>query len=211
MSDNDLNRLIEQNEKLISQNKLLIEQNNEIIALIKKEFSSDDKSEIVEEEDFVFDCELGVGEVLTVASSLNNDLNIYKISVSCSNQFSVNPVGVESYVEKYLNGFDDKNFNITVDNLTGYDTTTLFNVPFIIAIESLNRNIPIQLGVCILDSSVQDNINNLSEILRISIENGANKIFLPLKSAMGVVHAPPQLLNQLVFYKKIDDIIGELF
>ena len=211
MSGNDLKRLIEQNEKLISQNEILVKQNNEIIALIKKEFSLEDETEIIDGEDFIFSCDLGVGEVLTVTSSLNNELDIYKINVSDSSQLNVNPGGIENSVKKYLKEFDDENFNVTVDNLTGYYSTTLFNVPFIIALESLDRNMPIHSGVCILDNSVQDNINNLSEILRISIENGADKIFLPLKSAMGVVHAPQQLLNHLVFYKKIDDIIDELF
>ena len=211
MSNSDLNMLIKQNEKIMSQNKILMEQNDEIIDLIKKAFSLEDETEIIDNEDSVFNCELGVGEVLTVASSANNELCIYKINVSHSNQLNVNPVSLENHVIKYLTDFDNMNFNVSVDNLTGYDSTVMFNVPFIIAIESLNRNIPIPSGVCILDSSVQDNINDLSEIRRISMESGADKIFLPLKSAMGVVHAPPQLLNQLVFYKKIEDIMDDLF
>ena len=148
MSNSDLNMLIKQNEKIMSQNKILMEQNDEIIDLIKKAFSLEDETEIIDNEDSVFNCELGVGEVLTVASSANNELCIYKINVSHSNQLNVNPVSLENHVIKYLTDFDNMNFNVSVDNLTGYDSTVMFNVPFIIAIESLNRNIPIPSGVC---------------------------------------------------------------
>ncbi len=207
--EDKLNKFIEQNKKIISQNKILIKQNNEIIDLIKKYPIAEGNA--VEEDVDIFNSKMDVGEVLTVAPSINNELNIYKVSVSPSSQLTVKPHDIEECVERYLDDFDSNEFNVMLDNLIGNDSTVQFNISFLVALESLNRNTPIGSGVCILGNSDQEDITNLPEVLRIAMENGAEKIFLPLKSAISVVHAPQKLLNYLVFYKKVEDIFDKLF
>lgn len=227
MSD-ELDMLIKLNKNIVSQNNIIIRQNEDIINLLKKiADNSDDKGNgddyvVMGENDEraeittdVFKKPLDAGEVLTVTYSVNEELCVYKLSAKKSSELKVVPAEIEDEVGNYLKDFGSTNYEITLDNLTGNGTTSQFSIPLLVALESLNQNIPIESSIAILgnenDNNSFDFIENLPEVLRISIENGAEKVYLPINSAISVAQAPPMILEYLVFYKSGSDAIEKLF
>ena len=213
MSEEKLDRIIELNERIVKQN-------DEIIDLLKELNGSEDnvnsKEEIelpIEEDEIpikdvgeFFATEiLCEGEVLFVANSQDNQIDIYKLCVRQSDELKVSPSQIENEIR---NNFDDINYEIMLDNLTGSSLTSQFKVPLLAAIESLNNDEVIQSNVCILDD---ESFLNLPDILRIAIENGAEIVFLSMKNAVSVLQAPPMIMDYLTFYKSNDDLFEKLF
>ena len=212
MGEDKLDKIIEINEKIV-------EQNDEIIALLKQlngfeeESSSKEETELPEEEEtdikdvnqYFANTELDEGEVLFVANSQDNQIDIYRLSVKESGELIVSPPQIENEIR---NNFDDTNFEITLNNLTGNGLTSQFKVPLIVAIESLNNNEVISSNACILDD---ESFINLPDILRVAIENGCGKVYLSMKNAMAVLQAPPMIMDYLNFYKNNDDLMEKLF
>lgn len=213
MSEEKLDKLIELNERIVRQN-------DEIIALLKELNGSeddvnspeeielpkeDDNSPVKEVGEFFAAEELNEGEVLFVANSQDNQIDIYKLSIKKSDELKVSPSQIENEIR---NNFDDINYEITLDNLTGSSMTTQFKVPLLAAIESLNNDKAIQSNACILDD---ESFLNLPDILRIAIENGAETVYLSMKNAVSVLQAPPMIMDYLTFYKSNDDLFEKLF
>lgn len=201
MNDDKLDKLIELNQKIIDQNNKIITQNERILKFIVPETDEDIVSQGSE---FIFDSKLDCGEVLFLANSQDNQIDIYKLTVNVSDEFKVTPSELESDVP---DEFRDLNNEIIIDNLTGSGLTDQFKIPLIVAFELLNNNASIESNICILDDEI---FNNLPDMLRVAMENGADKIHLPLKNANSVVYAPQQLLSHLEFYRNSDEIIGKL-
>ena len=108
---------------------------------------------------------------------------------------------------KIRNIIHDYNCEITIDNLTGDGITNQYNVPLIVANESLVQNTVIASGTVILDDEFFD---NLSEMIKIAMENGAKKVHLSLKNAMSVINAPPVILEYLDFYRNYEQIFDKV-
>ncbi len=213
MSEEKLDKLIELNERIVKQN-------DEIIDLLKELNGSEEDEnpqeeiELPEEEDetpvkdvgeFFAEEQLCKGEVLFVANSQDNQIDIYKLCIKKSDGLKVSPSQIENEIR---NNFDDLNYEITLDNLTGSSMTTQFKVPLIAAIESLNNDEAIPSNACILDD---ESFLNLPDILRIAIENGAETVYLSMKNAVSVLQAPPMIMDYLTFYKSNDDLFEKLF
>ena len=213
MSEEKLDKLIELNERIVKQN-------DEIIDLLKKlngteddanpqeeiELPKEDDETPVKEVGEFFAAEvLDKGEVLFVANSQDNQIDIYKLCVEKSDELKASPPQIENEIR---NNFDDINYEITLDNLTGNSLTTQFKVPLIAAIESLNNDSLIPSNACILDD---ESFLNLPDILRIAIENGAGTVYLSMKNAVSVLQAPPMIMDYLTFYKNNDDLFEKLF
>ena len=197
MMEDKLDRLIELNERIVNQNDAIID-------LLKKLTGKDE--EIIEEneDELIFESKLNSGEVLFVANSPDNQIDIYKLTVKKSDELKVSPPEIIDEIEY---DFDDNNYEITLDNLTGNSLTNQFNVPLAISIESLEKDASIPSEVCILDD---ETFNNLPEMLKVAMTNGADKIHLAMKNAMVVAHAPPELLNHLEFYRNSNEIFEKL-
>ena len=209
MSEEKLDKLIKLNERIVNQN-------DEIIKLLKQLTSSEveipsPKVELFEEEietvtkevnEYFANGDLNEGEVLFVANSQNNQVDVYKISVKKSDELRVFPSQIENEI---LDNFDDLNYEINLENLTGNSLTSQFKLPLLVAIESIH---PIRSNICILDD---ENFINLPDILRIAIENKAEKIYLSMKNSIGVLQAPPMIMDYLSFYKNGDDLLKKLF
>ena len=192
MSEEKIDKLIELNEKIVSQN-------DEIINLLKQLNSSDEeitadtelpeeKSEAITKEvnEYFNNGDLDEGEVLFVANSQDNQIDIYKLGVKKSDELIISPSQIEKEI---LNNFDDLNYEITLENLTGNGLTSQFKVPLLVAIESINNNQAIQSNICVLDD---ENFINLPDLLRVAIENKAENVYLS-------------------FYKNNDDLLEQLF
>ena len=118
MSEEKLDKLIKLNERIVNQN-------DEIIKLLKQLTSSEveipsPKVELFEEEietvtkevnEYFANGDLNEGEVLFVANSQNNQVDVYKISVKKSDELSVFFFLIESEI---LDNFDDLNYEITL-------------------------------------------------------------------------------------------------
>lgn len=198
-------------EKIVSQNEILIRQNTQIINLLKKLAGESEKTDIGDDElasvsdeidnEIVFDGNLDVGEVLFVSQTLD----IYKLSVKKSEELKFFPPEIEGKIGEITG---DSNLEIILDNLTGDGFNCSFNVPLLVALKSLENNIQIDSSICILDDL---KYSNIPEILRVSIESGAKKVYLPIKNAIEVYTAPPEIFEYLKVYKTIDDIYESLF
>lgn len=171
-----------------------------------KEQIIDEKSDIIEDdEDYLLDFDLDAGEVLFVSNSSDGGIDIYKLSVKASDEFKVVPDEIQSEIESEIGSVNNE---IIIENLTGDGTTSQFKVPLLVAFESFNQDIPIDSNRVILDDETFD---NLPEILRVAIENGAKKVHLSLKNAMATLGAPPMIVNYLEFYKNREQIFEKLF
>lgn len=171
------------------------------------------KEEIIEEkvdifensEENMFDLELTAGEVLFVSNSSDNEIDIYKLSVKSCDEFTVIPNEIQEEIESEIGIVNNE---IVIDNLTGDGTTNQFKVPLLVAYESYNQDIPINSNIVILDDEIFD---NLPDMLKVAIENGAKKVHLSLKNAMAILNAPPMITNYLEFYKNSQQIFEKLF
>ncbi len=208
-------------DKLIELNERIVNQNDEIINLLKGDDNGEKnvvESSLAEEPEdddedvpavnnvskFFSTSELSSGELLFVANSQDSQIDIYKISVKASDELKVVPQEME---EETRNILDDGNYEITIENLTGNTLTSQFKMPLLIAVESFNENMSIPSNVAILDD---ESYVNIPDILRVAIENGAEKIYLSMKNAMSVLQAPPMIMDYLQFYKNKDDLLKHL-
>lgn len=208
-------------DKLIELNERIVNQNDEIINLLKGDDNGEKnvvESSLAEEPEdddedvpavnnvskFFSTSELSSGELLFVANSQDSQIDIYKISVKASDELKVVPQEME---EETRNILDDGNYEITIENLTGNSLTSQFKMPLLIAVESFDENMSIPSNVAILDD---ESYVNIPDILRVAIENGAEKIYLSMKNAMSVLQAPPMIMDYLQFYKNKDDLLKHL-
>lgn len=234
----DLNeRIVSQNEKLIRQNDEIIsllkqmngeEESSDKISMdlgnglvfdetgqVSTEglvFNQKDEEETVpenllfEKNDTVyFEKSLNPGEVLFVANSPDDEVGIYRLSVKSSDELKVSPSEI---TEEITRNFDDINYEITLDNLTGEAVTYQFKLPLLVAFESLDKDASIDSCIAILDDEV---FMNLPEMIRVAMEDGADKIHLPMKNAVATLGAPPALMNHLEFYKTPNQVFDKLF
>ena len=205
-------------DKLIELNERIVNQNDEIINLLKGDDNGEKnvvESSLAEEPEdddedvpavnnvskFFSTSELSSGELLFVANSQDSQIDIYKISVKASDELKVVPQEMEEETRNILD------YEITIENLTGNSLTSQFKMPLLIAVESFNENMSIPSNVAILDD---ESYVNIPDILRVAIENGAEKIYLSMKNAMSVLQAPPMIMDYLQFYKNKDDLLKHL-
>ena len=163
------------------------------------------KKEVKKDKNSLLGLELDSGEVFFVSNSSEDEVDIYRLSVKSSDEFNVVPSEIQSEIEDEIGIVNNE---IIIENLTGNGTTTQFKVPLLVAFESFNQDIPIESDTVILDDETFD---NLPEILRVAIENGASKVHLSLKNAMAILNAPPKITDYLEFYKTREQIIEKLF
>ena len=231
--------IVNQNKRLIAQNDRIIEllkkltgsdeksnidnisvvvgQDGEVVigenlspSVIEKDTSTEvnkeeTKRKVIKDKNSLLGLELDPGEVFFVSNSSDDEVDIYRLSVKSSDEFNVVPGEIKSEIEDEIGIINNE---IVIDNLTGNGTSTQFKVPLLVAFESFNQNIPIESNTVILDDETFD---NLPEILRVAIENGASKVHLSLKNAMAILNAPPKITDYLEFYKTREQIIEKLF
>jgi hypothetical protein len=199
----NINAVVGENgEVVIGENLTSPHKNDE--ASVKQKEIIEEKSEIANDNGTVLDLELVSGEVLFVSNSSDGEIDIYKLSVKSCDEFNVIPNEIQSEIEDEIGIVNNE---ITIENLTGNGMTSQFKVPLLVAFESFNQDLPIDSSTVILDDEIFD---NLPEILRISIENGASKVYLSLKNAMAILNAPPMITNYLEFYKTREHILEKL-
>lgn len=103
-----------------------------------------------------------------------------------------------------------QNNETTIDNLIGDGQPDTFTFEELIANESINQNKSLEDGTVILS---KEHSQNLPETLKLCIEQGAKKVYMPIFTATQLVGAPNSLMElvKLDFYKNTDNLIEKLF
>ena len=103
-----------------------------------------------------------------------------------------------------------ENNETTVDNLTGDDDPNIFALQELVANTSIKNNSSLEDGTVILS---KEHCINLPEVMRICVEQGATKVYMPLFASAQLVGAPQNLIEyvRMDFYKNDDDLIKKLF
>ena len=102
------------------------------------------------------------------------------------------------------------NNEVTVDNLTSDAEPNAFALQEMIANESIKNNSSLEDGTVILSN---EQCENLPETMKICVEQGARKVYMPLFASAQLVGAPQNLINyvKMDFYKNNDHLIDKLF
>ena len=103
-----------------------------------------------------------------------------------------------------------ENNETSLDNLTGDGEPSAFNLQELVANESINNNASLQDGTVILS---MEQSQNLPETLKICVEQGAQKVYMPLFASAQLVGAPQSIMElvKLDFYKNNENLIEERF
>ena len=103
-----------------------------------------------------------------------------------------------------------KNNENVINNLTGEGETTNFALAELVANESITRNQMLPDATVILDD---ENSKDLPEKLKICVERGAKKAYMPLYSMSQLVGAPPLLMTVLKvdYYRSEEELFNKLF
>ena len=183
-------------------------QNDEIIRLLKKIADEEDEKEA--QKPIIDLGELYLSEVNApeVEAGPEEIENRWRIGSLLDTSMDVGGV-------YFLEGLDIYKLTVNnnetrIDNLTADGESTTFALQEIIANESINKNASLDDGTVILS---MEQSQNLPEILRISVQQGAQKIYMPLFASAQLVGAPEFLMRliKLNFYKNNEDLIEKLF
>ena len=103
-----------------------------------------------------------------------------------------------------------ENNETTIDNLTGDSEPDIFALQELIANESIKNNSSLEDGTVILS---KEHCDNLPEIMKICVEQGATKVYMPLFASAQLVGAPQNLIKyiKMDFYRNDDHLIDKLF
>lgn len=182
--------------ELIKINKNIESQNEEIIRLLKKI-----AGEAVEEPDedkfeYVF-----MGEVPEEGEVICEGHSYLDVSPD---------VGEVYFIDEDVFKLTVKNNEAIIDNLTGEDETDNFNIPQIIANESIKRNQSISDSTVILTDSSK---GKLPQTINLCVNEGAKKAYIPWNQSMELLGAPQQLQTviKLDLYRNEEQLIEKLF
>lgn len=196
--------------ELIEINRNIEKQNEEIIRLLK--IIANEKDDLPEK-----DSALDFGELfLSYKDAMKEELPAEEPELDTSLQIGDlldNEIDVgEVY---FIEGTDIykltiENNETTVDNLTSDGEPIIFALQELVANESIKNNSSLEDGTVILS---KEHCENLPEVMRICVEQGAKKVYMPLFASAQLVGAPQNLIEyvKMDFYRNDDHLIDKLF
>ena len=201
--------------ELIKIAKNIENQNEEIIRLLKKIAGEEAENDKMAEYKSLLNNSIDFGElnfkndkVTPAEEEVKEVENTYQIGTLLENNLEIGEV---YFIEgKNIFKLSIKNNERTIDNLTGDDQPNEFNLQEQIANESIKNNMSLEDCTVILS---REQSQNLPETLRISLEQGAKKIYLPLYASAQLVGAPQNLMEiiKFDFYKTEEELLEKLF
>ena len=196
--------------ELIEINKNIERQNEEIIRLLKKIAGEEDDLEAKKEK--IMSLAPDFGDLFSSSQETPQEDEPLDESFRIGSLLDTEIDVGEVY---YIEGLDIykltiKNNEITIDNLTGDGESSEFALQELIANESIKNNASLEDGTVILSAQ---QCENLPEIMKVCVEQGAQKVYMPLSSSAQLVGAPHNLINyvRMDFYKNDDHLIEKLF
>lgn len=198
--------------ELIEVTRNIEKQNEEIIRLLKKIAGEDDGDDKLAQYESIMDFgELYLStdkaeENPTVKTpQINNTL---KIGTLLENEIGVGEV---YFIEgENIFKLTANNNEITINNLTGDSEPDDYSLQEMIANESIKNNLSLDDNTCIISKQQS---SNLPETLKVCVEQGCEKIYLPLSASAQLISAPQILMDMILFdfYKNDDDLVEKLF
>lgn len=198
--------------ELIEITKNIEKQNTEIIRLLKK-IAGEENSKGIQYKS-VIDYTPDFGELFIsdekkeVAEEPEKVDNTLQIGTLLENYIDVGEV-------YFVDGEDIfkltiENNETSINNLTGEGKPYDFALQEMIAKESIKNNSNLEDNSVILSS---EQSQNLPETLRICVEQGAEKVYMPLFASSQLLGAPQILMNILKFdfYKNEEHLLEKLF
>ena len=208
--------------ELIKINKNIEKQNEEIIRLLKKIAGEEENTETSEDDEKLKQYEKllaftpDLGELYIEDNSASKKEKVEKEPVE--NRFRIGSlldttidVGEVYFIEERdIFKLSINNKETSIDNITGDSEANLFDLEELIANESIKNNVSLDDGTVILSSQ---HCEKLPEILKICVEQGASKVYMPLSASAQLVSAPPFLMDliQFDFYKNEENLLEKLF
>ena len=196
--------------ELIEINKNIERQNEEIIRLLKKIAGEQDELEAKKEK--IMSLAPDFGDLFSSSQEIVQEDEPLDESFRIGSLLDTEIDVGEVY---YIEGLDIyklsiENNEITIDNLTGDGESSEFALQELIANESIKNNLSLEDGTVILSAQ---QCENLPEIMKVCVEQGAQKVYMPLSSSAQLVGAPHNLINyvRMDFYKNDDHLIEKLF
>lgn len=196
--------------ELIEITKNIEKQNDEIIRLLKKIADEKETEKPAQKRPVIDLGELYLSEVEKPEEK--------KQSVEIENKWRIGSLldtSIDVGEVYFIDGGDIfklsiENNETSLNNLTGSGEPIGFNLQELIANESINNNSSLQDGTVILSMEQSE---NLPETLRICVEQGAQKVYMPLFASGQLVGAPQFLMDllNLDFYKNNENLIEKLF
>ena len=110
-------------------------------------------------------------------------------------------------------GLTNKDYIINYQDLQGIGLTSSLALSTLIALCSISMGKPTQSSLAILGeisiSGAIKKVDNLADILQVSLDSGAKKILLPQTSAVDLGTVPPELISSfnLIFYQSAEDAV----
>lgn len=195
--------------ELIEIAKNIEKQNTEIIRLLKKIAGETEEDEKILRYKELLSYTPDFGDFDTPKETIEKKVeNTFKIGSLLENSVLVGEV---YFVEDGdIFRLSVKNNETSIDNLTGDNMPNSFNLQESIATESIKNNLSLDDNSVILS---KDQSQNLAESLRICVEQGAEKVYLPIYASAQLVSAPQILMDILTldFYKSEEELIEKLF
>ncbi|MBE6507830.1 MAG: hypothetical protein E7Z77_00295 [Methanobrevibacter sp.] len=202
--------------ELIEITKNIEKQNTEIIRLLKKIAGEEEKSSKEIQYKSVIDYTPDFGDLFT--SSKKSDEKTEEEPEKVENTLQIGTL-LENSIDVgevyFVDGQDIfklsiENNETRIDNLTGDGEPDNFSLQEMVAKQSIENNIDLEDNSVILST---EQSQNLPETLRICVEQGACKIFMPLFASSQLLGAPQILMNILKFdfYKSEEQLIEKLF
>lgn len=201
--------------ELIEITKNIEKQNTEIIRLLKKIAGEEDdalsqyKSLLEHTPDFG---ELYISNDKPVESETSEEEvlaeNKYQIGTLLENSLDVGEVYFIEDSDIFKLSIEEG--ESVIENLTGDSQPSNFALHEVIANESVENDVSLDDNSVLLSSQQSE---NLPETLRISVEQGARKIYMPLYSSAGLVGASENLMQivKFEFFKTEEELIEKLF
>ena len=188
--------------ELIKINKNIEKQNEEIIRLLKKIAGEEENTETSEDDE-----KLKQYEKLLAFTPDLGELYIEDNSASKKEKVEKEPVENRFRIGSLLDTTIDVGEVYFIEAL---DIFNLFDLEELIANESIKNNVSLDDGTVILSSQ---HCEKLPEILKICVEQGASKVYMPLSASAQLVSAPPFLMDliQFDFYKNEENLLEKLF
>ena len=201
--------------ELIEIAKNIEKQNDEIIRLLKKIAGEEAENEKLAEYKSLLNNSIDFGQlnfqndkVTPAEEEVKEVENTYQIGTLLENDPDIGEV---YFIEgENIFKLSIKNNERSIDNLTGDGQPNEFNLQEQIANESIKNNMSLEDCTVILS---REQSQNLPETLRISLEQGAKKIYLPLYASAQLVGAPQNLMEiiKFDFYKTEEELLEKLF
>lgn len=200
--------------ELIKTAKNIEKQNLEIIRLLKKIAKEDEDGKKSKYEDLIkYTPDFGelyiTDDAKTKKEAEEEEIeNTYRIGDLLDN--SINVGEVYFIEEGDIFKLSIKNNETVIDNLTSTSKPIMFDLQELIANKSVENNASLDDGTVILSAQQSQ---NLSETIKICVEQGAKIVHMPFSVSTQLISAP-QILMKLVklnFYRTEEDLIEKLF